>query len=80
MSEPHASPSQPRRSLGARAEAQRVCRRILTGSAKLKDISNSQRAEILICLDQTAEMLTRLTPIAADVERLLIEHEEKAVA
>lgn len=78
MSETPPAPSQPRRSLGARAEAQRVCRRILTGSVKLKDISNSQRAEILTCLEQTADMLTRLTPVAADVERILIQHEEKA--
>lgn len=66
---------QRRRSLGARAEAQRICRRILTGSVKLKDIGNSQRAEVLVCLEQTADMLVRLAPVCAEVEEIILKHE-----
>lgn len=67
----------PRRSLTARASSLRVVRRLLTGSARLSDLRPSEKAEALICLDQTAAMLDRLAPITKDVEALLVRHENR---
>lgn len=56
------TPHSARRSIGARSDALKILRRIGAGSTKRADIPASQLAEILICADQTIEMLERLRP------------------
>ena len=62
-----------RRTIGARADALKILRRIGAGSTKRADIPPSQLAEILVCADQTIEMLERMRPphIASRVDGAL---------
>ena len=49
--------SHPRRSLSARRGAIILARQLITGQKSLKNLRESEKTELLACLDQSAEFM-----------------------